>query len=390
VETCAGITIREIKPGKWQTDLFRDGKRDRRVHENLEMAKRYAQLLATKIRNEGSSALDLTQEQRRDALKALAILQDKTTLASAAQFWSLHNHNEDGVTIEQLGERWLADLRRRGCRETTLRERKHKITRLTADFGNRPAASLTRQDLLDWLDRQGLTGVTADGYRRAYKTMFNFAMDEKIVEMNPVAGIKAFKTDERLPVPFTVASVQTIMDAAAKHAPIMVPTLAVQFFAGLRPGEAKGLKWEDVNWTERTIRVLPETSKMRRSRLVEMNDTLRAWLQPYRKKDGPIGITSQNQFDFYMSRKYCGEKKMGLLKAAGVEWIQDGPRKTFASMHYATHQDAAKLAAILGHTGDAGVLFRHYRGLVKPSEAANYWRLRPRTKTTIITLEATA
>ena len=65
------------------------------------------------------------------------------------------------------------------------------------------------------------------------------------------------------------------------------------------------------------------------------------------------------------------------MAATGVEWIQDGPRKTFASMHYATYQDAAKLAAILGHTGGQGILFRHYRGLVKKTEAAKYWKIRP-------------
>jgi integrase len=50
------------------------------------------------------------------------------------------------------------------------------------------------------------------------------------------------------------------MAAAEQYAPHMVPTLAEQFFAGLRPGEAKGLKWEDINWSEKTIRVMPETS----------------------------------------------------------------------------------------------------------------------------------
>lgn len=373
-----GITLREIKPGKWQTDFFRDGKRDRRVHESQEAAKRVAEELAVKIRNEGSSILDLTQIQRRDALKALGILKGASTLTAAAQFWARHNAVADGVTVRELGERWLADLRRRGCRATTLREREHKVSRLSGDYGDRAACSITKDEITGWLDAWKLSGVTADGYRRCFNAMFNYGVDEKIIELNPVAAIKAFRSDERLPVPFKVQDVRSVMAAAEKHAPIMVPTLAVQFFAGLRPGEAKGLKWEDIDWKEKTIRVMPETSKMRRSRIVEMNRTLLDWLQPYRKASGPIGITSQNQFDFYMTRKRWAEgKETGILGASGVEWIQDGPRKTFASMHYATHGDAAKLAAILGHSGDAGILFKHYRGLVKKTEAARYWKLRP-------------
>jgi integrase len=195
--------------------------------------------------------------------------------------------------------------------------------------------------------------------------------------------MEAFKSDEKMPVPLSVQAVSSIMAAAEKYAAVMVPTLAAQFFGGLRPGEAKGLKWEDVNLIEKTIRVQPETSKMRQSRYIEMNDTLVAWMVRYRKASGPVGITTQNQFDFYMTRKLC-DKKDGLLGAAGIKWIQDGPRKTFASMHYATHENGPQLAAILGHTGNQDILFRHYRGLVKKTEAAKFWEIVPQTESNAI------
>ena len=299
------------------------------------------------------------------------------------------------MTVEELGKRWLADLRRRGCRETTLHDRAHKIGRLTEAFGSRVACSLTKDDIILLLDRWQLKGATADGYRRTLLAMFNLGLAERIVEINPVASIKPYKGDERLPVPFTVEAVKAIMDAAETYAPVMVPTLAVQFFAGLRPGEAKGLKWEDINWSDKHIRVLPEVSKMRRSRLVEINSTLHDWLVRYRRKTGSIGIKTQSQFAYYVERKpyTVGEDadggpiiKKGLAGAAGVNWIQDGPRKTFASMHYASYQDAGRLAAILGHVGGHDVLFRHYRGLVKPTEAAKYWTIRPKGRTKVIQL----
>lgn len=375
----AGIVIREIKPGKWQTDLFRDGKRDRRVHESIGVAKRYAEGLAVKLRNEGSSALDLSQEQRRDALKALETLGGKATLAAAAQFWMKHNGLGDGVTVRELAQRWIADLRRRGCRLTTIAERTQKCNRLCADMGNRAACTISKDDILGWLDAWKITGATADGYRRCFNALFNFAAEEKIVEANVVSAIKRFRGDERLPTPFTVDAVRSLMAAAQQYHAVMVPTLAVQFFAGLRPGEAMGLKWEDINWTDKTIRVLPETSKMRRSRHVPINPTLLAWLTPHRKASGPIGITKQCTLSYYLDRARCDDVK-GLLAAARVSWIKDGPRKTYASMHYATHSDAAKLAAILGHTGGHDVLFRHYRGLVKKTQAARYWKIRPATQ----------
>jgi len=160
----------------------------------------------------------------------------------------------------------------------------------------------------------------------------------------------------------------------------MVPWLAVQFFAGLRPGEANGLKWENINFDERFIRVTPESSKVRAARIVDINDALLAWLLPYRRPSGPIGITTKSQFSYYMTKKKviseAGEKK-GIISEAGITWIQDGPRKTFATMHFATYQDAGKTAAILGHVNGADVLYKHYRGLATQKEAAQYWKIRP-------------
>ena len=127
-----------------------------------------------------------------------------------------------------------------------------------------------------------------------------------------------------------------------------------------------------------------------------MNQTLIDWLTPYRKARGPIGIQTQNQFDYAIYRKPIGpdyeqegipiaerepdKRPKGLATAAGVDWIQDGPRKTFASAHYALHGDAAKLAAVLGHTGGHDVLFRHYRGLMTKAQARRFFAVRPDTK----------
>lgn len=395
-----GISIRELRPelpegggGYFQVDTMKNGLRERKGFPTLAKAKVHCDRIGLKIEHEGSSALSLPPAQRQDAVAALAILDGKATLTAAAKLWARHNGIAGGVTVAELGRRWLAELKRQGCRPTTLRERGHKSERLGADLGDRPASSLTRDDITGWMTAKGLAGATLDGYRRAFNAMFNYAVRERIVESNPVAGIQPVRMDEKLPTPFTVETVQAILRTAAQWTPAMVPTLAVQFFAGLRPGEALGLDWSAVDFKGKTIRVMPETSKVRRTRIVPMNNTLVEWLTPHRKVRGPVGIQTQNQFDFAIYRKPIGpaieqkgipiaERKpdtrpKGLLAAAGVDWIQDGPRKTFASAHYAQHGDAAKLASILGHTGGHDVLFRHYRGLMTKAQARRFFAIRP-------------
>jgi hypothetical protein len=51
-------------------------------------------------------------------------------------------------------------------------------------------------------------------------------------------------------------------------------------------------------------------------------------------------------------------------------------RHSFASYHLAHFRNANGLALELGHT-DANLLFKHYRELVEPSEAAKFWAIAP-------------
>jgi integrase len=265
-------------------------------------------------------------------------------------------------------------------------------------MGKKPVAAVTRGDLEKWME--GKTGQTWDTYRRTARALLQYATEEKLADYNVAAALRPVRADEKLPVPFTVAAVSDILRTAEKYAPEVVPVLAVQFFCGLRPTEALGLRWEHVDFKSKTIRVLPETSKVRRTRFVSpISAAALAWLAPYRKTRGPIGITTPSQQSYFMHRKPCGpdyvqkgvpiaerqpdQRPKGLLAAAGVDWIQDGPRKTFASAHYALHGDAAKLASILGHTGGHDVLFRHYRGLMKKGEARRFFAIRPATGGTI-------
>ena len=404
---CAGISIRELRPerpegggGYFQVDLMRSGRRERRGFDTLAKAETYCQQIGTKIENEGTSALSLTPAQRQDAVAALAILDGKGSLKAAAKLWARHNGIAGGVTVAELGRRWLANLRTQGCRPTTMIEREHKAERLAADMGTRPVSSITRDDIAGWLTGKGLTGATWDGYRRAYRAMFNFAVDERLIESNPVAAIKPIRMDEKLPTPFSVAAATAIMRTAAEWTPAIVPTLAVQFFAGLRPGEALGLDWTAVDFKGKTIRIMPETSKVRRTRIIEMNRTLIEWLDPYRKASGPIGIQTPSQFNYCIFRKPIGpayeqegipiaereadKRPRGLAAAAGVEWIQDGCRKTFATMHFAQYGDAGKTAGILGHVGDAGILYKHYRGLATKAEARRYFAIRPASGSAVL------
>ena len=61
---------------------------------------------------------------------------------------------------------------------------------------------------------------------------------------------------------------------------------------------------------------------------------------------------------------------------AGIEWIQDGASKTFASAHYKTHQDALKTPYELGHRG-TNMLHTRCNQNMRKDEAIRFWGILP-------------
>jgi hypothetical protein len=105
-----------------------------------------------------------------------------------------------------------------------------------------------------------------------------------------------------------------------------------------------------------------------------MSSNLIAWFAPYRNAFGHI----------------CPPNLRKLLEAdrakAGLgKWPNNCLRHSYASYHLALHKNAAELSLELGHV-NPHLVFRHYRELVTPQEAAQCWSIMPSTENKIIAL----
>jgi hypothetical protein len=90
---------------------------------------------------------------------------------------------------------------------------------------------------------------------------------------------------------------------------------------------------------------------------VTIQPNLREWLTPLRKHTGKV---APDEF-----RKAFDQARI----AAGIEvWPDNALRHSFASYHLAHHKNAAALALEMRLT-DSGLIFAHYRELVKPKDA---------------------
>ena len=429
----AGFVIREARPGCYLVRIRqpKSGLNESQTFPSKEQAETHCLTLANQRAEHGKAATELPRRARQDALDATRLLKGRTSLVEAVRFWAQHHPDTGAVTLAQMGAQWLEELRKQNCRPTTLAERRQKIAKLCLDYGDRPACSITTHDVAGWMDGRGFKAVNRDGYRRCFRALFNFAMQGDIVAVNPCDRIAKVKADEKMPEHWNATIVGRVLETAEENFPDLVPVLAVMFFAGLRPGEAAALTWEHIDLVEKIIRVLPETSKVRRSRLVPMQSNLILWLGHYRKPAGlvaPAPMTYRRQREALMRRieadewqramtaekitaedalarvhkgaptlakvftaerlraivsgkATAGENEAaalcGVLKVARLVWPRDVTRHTFATFRMADTQDAGRVAAELGHVGGADILYRHYRGLTTAKEAKAFWAIKP-------------
>jgi integrase len=164
-------------------------------------------------------------------------------------------------------------------------------------------------------------------------------------------------------------------------APEVLPYIAIGLFAGLRRAEIERLDWSEIDFDSGHIEVTAEKSKSKlANRFITLQPCLRAWLMPVRKLRGHV--TPQESFVF---RDLFDQTR----KAAGLlsEWPDNALRHSFASYHLAHFKDAKALALEMGHI-DSGMLFNHYRALVKPKEAKRYWNIKPVVSRKVVAFKA--
>jgi integrase len=168
---------------------------------------------------------------------------------------------------------------------------------------------------------------------------------------------------------YTVGEIAAIMAAAEKHAPGLVPFLAVSFFCGIRRAEALRLEWSAIDLHENFIKLPPAITKSRQGRHIDLSDNCRAWLAPY-------ATETRRMFPF--SDNVLRDRLGDLWEKPKVRTIKHGPRHAFASYWLAKHGEINQLCRFLGHD-DPQTTFRHYAKAATRREAEKFWAIMPKS-----------
>ena len=320
----------------------------------------------TTLERHGREAVGLPQHELSDFIRARKTLADYgKTINDAVGFFvdHLERVRRCKTTVAQLADEVLEAKRGDGMSHAYLSDLKIRLARFCRDFGNRPIASVTVEEIDNWLRSLEGSPKSRANYRANIGVLFSYATKRRMLETNPVLHTAKPKLPDNPPEIFTVDELRALLDAANRNATDVLPMLAIGAFAGLRDAEIKRLDWSEVDLARGHIEIKAAKAKSARRRIIPIQPNLAEWLRPYAAmKNSVVPEGARGKLD-----RVC--------KAAGLSrWPNNGLRHSFASYRLAACYDAPRVAGELGHTSPQ-MLYSTYRELVLPEEAQRYWKL---------------
>ncbi len=335
---------------KFVVNYSRNGKRARSFFETQKPAKTFTQLKNNELligQTEGAKQLAAYGKTVADAIEFY--LPHLKASSRTCSFRELLDELLTAKAADGASKRYLADLR---CR----------LGQFSLLFGKRLVSEIQAHEIDRWLRSLNVSPVTRNNFRRVLRTAFSFALARNYCVDNPVTKTARAKEIEGTVGILSIPETARLLEASEKE---LLPFIAIGAFAGLRRAEIERLDWSEVDLESGLITVQAVKAKSARRRFVKIRGNLAKWLAPYALHRG--AVTPDN------SRKMLEATR---TKAGIKHWPQNALRHSFASYHLAHFSDAAALALELGHT-DAGLVFQHYRQIVKPKDAERYWNLLP-------------
>jgi len=324
----------------------------------------FLELCQVQQKNFGLAAFSLSEALRVQSVECHEKLAATGhTLREATEFFLTHERKIDGSCLVNVAVKELLRAREMdGCSKRYLGDLRVRLERFTADFEGQTLASISSRDIDDWLRALPVGGVTRNSFRRRLSTLFGYARKRGYVQVNPVEDVERAKEHCS---PIGILTVQETERLLRNAQPEMLPFWAVGAFAGLRTAEIQRLSWNEIDLPASFIEVKAEKSKTANRRLVTIQPNLQNWLALFRKSNGPVTPTN------FQSRAKQDRDSAGLSR----RWPNNALRHSFASYHLAVFNDSAKLALEMGNS--PRIIFAHYRELVRPSDATQYWSIQP-------------
>jgi integrase len=370
--------------------LSTTGKRQRQYFKSKDAAEGVAAPLRDKFRKGDAAATVLPRVEGDAAAKALGLLKQRnlsplTLIEAVEQFLERRDEAGRSVTFKIACERFIS--RRKAEKKTS----KHlddytRLTKRFPDFAEKLLCDINKDCVEDTLE-----GLPASSYNlalREIRAVLNYGIREDWCSENPALKVETLDEDAPSVAILTAKQIRRLFTAAIRLRPELVPLLAIETFAGVRPVEASKVTWDDLDREDAKNQVLhirAEVAKTRKERFIVLHPQCAAWLDWHRSRGGAVeGFLCPIRGDDKprkSKRKKFGRDGAEVAtplrdalreireRAKITPWPQDCLRHTFASVAIKTGwRDKGGVCSDLGHTIES-TLNKHYRRDLRVSAA---------------------
>lgn len=256
---------------------------------------------------------------------------------------------------------------------TTIKQSRYHAVHVVALFGERKAAQLTVQDILNFSEAQKLREVAQTTINRRVSILraaLNWGVRNGLLSENPLRELRMPKARARRIAPPTSQEINAILTAAAPHVQRVI-ILGMYTGARIGPSELFCLKWADVDLDNAMIR-MPSAHKNQREdgRDVPVRNALLPFLRVWFQQDAKRGVEHVIHWDGRPLRSIAKAWKTALKRAGISRRIRPYDlRHAYATYSLAGGADIKTVAELMGHT-DASMILKTYQHVLDSQKRA--------------------
>lgn len=369
---------------RYTLSFYRDGRRERKVFNSSEDAKKEALFVAQRIQVGMQHVTDLKPHERdsfkaaeamlqksgiplvaavEDYLRARDLAGTESLAAMATEYGQHFKKVVRRVTIPDIVAEMLLHREQDGASKVYLGQLKTTLNRFAAKFPGE-VMEATSQEIDAWLRSLDVAPGTRNSMLRCIKVFFSFARGHNYLPEDRSTAADSVKLVKNVSENYSIFSptqMEKILHAAP---PRLLPILAIEAFAGVRVAELSRLNWTSVDLERRIIVIRAGEAKTGSRRVVPITDNLAAWLAPLERK-GKVVAAKNLYVDM-----------TALARALQIEWPRNVLRHSFISYRIATVKSADQVALEAGNS--PSIIFKHYRELTTEDEADKWFGILPK------------
>ena len=185
-----------------------------------------------------------------------------------AKIHNLQNFSASSTTLSDWATECVETYSKEYVRGSTYYGYKNIINRHLGELGNKRLADITNlmiqshllslrnPDTGEKLSPKMLTGV-----RNFISLVFNYAIQNRMLNYNPVQGVKLPKQSRRPARALTVIEQKRLEAAARESKRLLMFAVILDLYTGIRKGELLALQWKDIDFKKGCISVSKQLTR---------------------------------------------------------------------------------------------------------------------------------